>query len=192
VVIILLAGLPFKQAAALALLSLPALAAIVIKKPYRLKRLLSFADPWADPSGDGYHIIQSLYALGPGHLFGVGLGRSRQKLYYLPFPHNDFIFAVIGEELGFVGATAVLLLFFVLVWRGIKIALTAPDTFGSLLAAGITTMLALQVLINIGMVTGSLPVTGINLPFISAGGSSVFFNLFSMGILLNISRHCHR
>ncbi len=192
VVIILLAGLPFKQAAALALLSLPALAAIVIKKPYRLKRLLSFADPWADPSGDGYHIIQSLYALGPGHLFGVGLGRSRQKLYYLPFPHNDFIFAVIGEELGFVGATAVLLLFFVLVWRGIKIALTAPDTFGSLLAAGITTMLALQVLINIGMVTGSLPVTGINLPFISAGGSSVFFNLFSLGILLNISRHCHR
>ncbi len=192
VVIILLAGLPFKQAVALALLSLPALAAIVIKKPYRLKRLLSFADPWADPSGDGYHIIQSLYALGPGHLFGVGLGRSRQKLYYLPFPHNDFIFAVIGEELGFVGATAVLLLFFVLVWRGIKIALTAPDTFGSLLAAGITTMLALQVLINIGMVTGSLPVTGINLPFISAGGSSVFFNLFSLGILLNISRHCHR
>lgn len=192
VVIILLAGLPFKHAAALALVSLPALVAIVIKKPYRLKRLLSFADPWADPSGEGYHIIQSLYALGPGNLFGVGLGRSRQKLYYLPFPHNDFIFAVIGEELGFVGATAVLLLFFVLVWRGLKISLTAPDTFGSLLAAGITAMLALQVLINIGMVTGSLPVTGINLPFISAGGSSVFFNLFSLGILLNISRHCHR
>ena len=148
--------------------------------------------PWADPSGTGYHIIQSLYALGPGHIFGVGLGRSRQKLYYLPFPHNDFIFAVIGEELGFVGATAVLLLFFVLMWRGLKISLTAPDTFGSLLAAGITAMLALQVLINIGMVTGSLPVTGINLPFISAGGSSVFFNLLSLGILLNISRHCHR
>ena len=122
----------------------------------------------------------------------MGLGRSRQKLYYLPFPHNDFIFAVIGEELGFVGATAVLLLFFILVWRGLKISLTAPDTFGSLLAAGITAMLALQVLINIGMVTGSLPVTGINLPLISAGGSSVFFNLFSLGILLNISRHCHQ
>ncbi len=192
VVIILLAGMPFKQAVSLALVALPALVAITIKEPYRLKRLFSFVDPWADPSGSGYHIIQSLYALGPGHLFGVGLGRSRQKLYYLPFPHNDFIFAVIGEELGFVGATVVLLLFFVLMWRGLKISLTAPDTFGSLLAAGITAMLALQVLINIGMVTGSLPVTGINLPFISAGGSSVFFNLFSLGILLNVSRHCHR
>ncbi len=191
-VIVLLAGMPFKQAAALALVSVPALVAITIKEAYRVKRLFSFLDPWADPSGTGYHIIQSLYALGPGHIFGVGLGRSRQKLYYLPFPHNDFIFAVIGEELGFVGATAVLLLFFVLMWRGLKISLTAPDTFGSLLAAGITAMLALQVLINIGMVTGSLPVTGINLPFISAGGSSVFFNLLSLGILLNISRHCHR
>lgn len=190
--IVLLAGMPFKQAVMLAVVSLPALVAITIKEPYRLKRLFSFIDPWADPTKTGYHIIQSLYALGPGHIFGVGLGRSRQKLYYLPFPHNDFIFAVIGEELGFVGATAVLLLFFILVWRGLKISLTAPDTFGSLLAAGITAMLALQVLINIGMVTGSLPVTGINLPLISAGGSSVFFNLFSLGILLNISRHCHQ
>ena len=192
VVIILLAGMPFKHTLMLGLVSLPALVLITISKPYRLMRLFAFRDPWADPSGTGYHIIQSLYALGPGHLFGVGLGRSRQKLYYLPFPHNDFIFAVIGEELGFVGATVVLLLFFVLIWRGLKISLTAPDTFGSLLAAGITAMLALQVLINIGMVTGSLPVTGINLPFISAGGSSVFFNLFSLGILLNVSRHCHR
>lgn len=191
-IIVLLAGMPFKQVVGLALVSVPALVAVTIKKPYRIKRLLSFVDPWADPSGTGYHIIQSLYALGPGHIFGVGLGRSRQKLYYLPFPHNDFIFAVIGEELGFVGATAVLLLFFVLVWRGLKISLTAPDTFGCLLAAGITAMLALQVLINIGMVTGTLPVTGINLPLISAGGSSVFFNLFSLGILLNISRHCHQ
>lgn len=190
--IVILAGMPFKQAVALALVSLPALVAITIKEPYRVKRLFSFLDPWADPSETGYHIIQSLYALGPGHIFGVGLGRSRQKLYYLPFPHNDFIFAVIGEELGFVGATAVLLLFFVLVWRGMKISLTAPDTFGSLLAAGITAMLALQVLVNVGMVTGSMPVTGINLPFISAGGSSVFFNLFSLGILLNISRRCHQ
>ncbi|HOJ83783.1 MAG TPA: putative lipid II flippase FtsW [Bacillota bacterium] len=191
-IIVLLAGMPFKQVVGLALVSVPALVAVTIKKPYRIKRLLSFVDPWADPSGTGYHIIQSLYALGPGHIFGVGLGRSRQKLYYLPFPHNDFIFAVIGEELGFVVATAVLLLFFVLVWRGLKISLTAPDTFGCLLAAGITAMLALQVLINIGMVTGTLPVTGINLPLISAGGSSVFFNLFSLGILLNISRHCHQ
>ncbi len=192
VVIILLAGMPFKHALMLGLVSLPALVLITISKPYRLERLFAFRDPWADPSDTGYHIIQSLYALGPGYLFGVGLGRSRQKLYYLPFPYNDFIFAVIGEELGFVGATVVLLLFFVLMWRGLKISLTAPDTFGSLLAAGITAMLALQVLINIGMVTGSLPVTGINLPLISAGGSSVFFNLVSLGILLNVSRHCQQ
>lgn len=191
-VIVLLAGMPFKQALALGLVSLPALVALTIKEPYRMKRLFSFLDPWADPTRDGYHIIQSLYALGPGHIFGVGLGRSRQKLYYLPFPHNDFIFAVIGEELGFVGTTAVLLLFFVLTWRGLRISLTAPDTFGSLLAAGITAMLVLQVLINIGMVTGSLPVTGINLPLISAGGSSVFLNLISLGVLLNISRHCRK
>jgi cell division protein FtsW len=130
--------------------------------------------------------------LGPGHIFGVGLGRSRQKLYYLPEPHNDFIFAVIGEELGFVGAVVVLLLFFVLIWRGLKIALTAPDTFGSLLAAGITGMIAIQALVNIAVVTGSLPVTGINLPLISAGGSSVVFTLMGVGILLNISRHCRQ
>ncbi len=190
--IVLLAGMPFKQALAIGLVSLPALVVLTIKEPYRVKRLFSFVDPWADPTRDGYHIIQSLYALGPGHIFGVGLGRSRQKLYYLPFPHNDFIFAVIGEELGFIGTTALLLLFFVLTWRGLKISLTAPDTFGSLLAAGITAMLVMQVLINIGMVTGSLPVTGINLPLISAGGSSVFLNLIGLGILLNISRHCRK
>jgi cell division protein FtsW len=189
VVIILLAGMPFKQAVALFALSLPPLVAVTIKEEYRMRRLLSFLDPWADPGGAGYQIIQSLYALGPGHLFGVGLGRSRQKLYYLPEPQNDFIFAVIGEELGFVGAVAVLLLFFVLIWRGLKIAMMAPDTFGSLLAAGITGMIAIQALLNIAVVTGSVPVTGINLPLISAGGSSVFFTLLGIGILLNISRH---
>ncbi|MEW5786087.1 MAG: putative lipid II flippase FtsW [Bacillota bacterium] len=192
VVIILLAGMPFKQAAALFMLSVPPLILVTIQKEYRMERLLSFLDPWADPSDSGYQIIQSLYALGPGHLFGVGLGRSRQKLYYLPEPQNDFIFAVIGEELGFVGATVVLLLFFILIWRGLKIALTAPDTFGSLLAAGITGMVAIQTLVNIAVVTGSIPVTGINLPLISAGGSSVLFTLLGMGILLNISRHCHK
>lgn len=191
-VIILLAGMPFKQAVGLFLLSLPPLIAITIKEEYRMKRLLSFMDPWADPIGSGYQIIQSLFALGPGHIFGVGLGRSRQKLYYLPEPQNDFIFAVIGEELGFVGTVAVLLLFFVFIWRGLKIAIMAPDTFGSLLAAGITSMIAIQALINIAVVTGSVPVTGINLPLISAGGSSVFFTLIGIGILLNISRHCNK
>jgi cell division protein FtsW len=191
-VIILLAGMPLKQAVAISVFSIPPLIAVAFKEEYRRQRLLSFLNPWADPGDTGYQIIQSLYALGPGHIFGVGLGRSRQKLYYLPEPQNDFIFAVIGEELGFIGAVVVLLLFFVLIWRGLKIALTAPDTFGSLLAAGITGMIAIQALVNIAVVTGSVPVTGINLPLISAGGSSVVFTLMGVGILLNISRHCRQ
>lgn len=191
-IIILLAGMPLKHAFTLSLVSVPLLALATIKEEYRIRRLMSFLDPWADPGDSGYQIIQSLYALGPGHIFGVGLGRSRQKLYYLPEPQNDFIFAVIGEELGFVGAVVVLLLFFIFFWRGLKIALMAPDTFGSLLAAGITVMIAVQALVNIAVVTGSIPVTGINLPFISAGGSSVFFTLIGVGILLNISRHAQK
>lgn len=190
--IIVLAGMPFKHTAALFALSLPPLVAVTVAEPYRIQRLLAFLNPWADPGKTGYQIIQSFYALGPGHIFGVGLGRSRQKLYYLPEPQNDFIFAVIGEELGFVGAVAVLLLFFVLIWRGLKIAMMAQDTFGSLLAAGITSMIAIQALVNIAVVTGSIPVTGINLPLISAGGSSIFFSLLGVGILLNISRHCNK
>ncbi|NLZ28061.1 MAG: putative lipid II flippase FtsW [Firmicutes bacterium] len=190
--VIFLAGMPFKQMAALAGLSIPAILYLIFSAPYRLKRLTSFLDPWADPLEDGYHIIQSLYALGPGGIFGVGLGRSRQKLYYLPEPYNDFIFAIIGEELGFVGATVVILLFFILVWRGMKVALSSPDLFGGLLAAGITFMIGAQALINIGVVTGSLPVTGLNLPLISAGGSSLFFNLCGIGILLNISRYANQ
>ncbi len=191
-IIILLAGMPLKHALILSMVSLPLLALATIKEEYRIRRLMSFINPWADPGDSGYQIIQSLYALGPGHIFGVGLGRSRQKLYYLPEPQNDFIFAVIGEELGFVGAVVVLLLFFIFIWRGLKIALMAPDTFGSLLAAGITVMIAVQALVNIAVVTGSVPVTGINLPFISAGGSSVFFTLIGVGILLNISRHAQK
>ena len=161
----------------------------MVSKPYRMRRLLSFRDPWADPLNTGYQIIQSLYALGPGGLFGVGLGRSRQKFFYLPEPHSDFIFAIIGEELGFIGAASVLMLFFLLLWRGFKVALMAPDLFGSLLATGITAMIGLQALMNIGVVTGSIPVTGINLPLISAGGSSLLFTMCSIGVLLNISKH---
>lgn len=189
VLLIFIGGTPLKHLAGLAAGALPLVFYFMINEPYRLKRLTSFLNPWADPLSSGYQVIQSLYALGPGGIFGVGLGRSRQKLYYLPEPHNDFIFAVIGEELGFVGTVAVLLLFFILLWRGLKIALMAPDSFGSLLAAGITAMIGIQVLINIGVVTGSLPVTGLNLPLVSAGGSSLFFNLCGLGILLNISRN---
>jgi cell division protein FtsW len=154
-----------------------------------MQRLFTFFDPWADPTGSGYQIIQSLYALGSGYIFGSGLGQGRQKLFYLPEPHNDFIFAVIGEELGFIGAMSILLFYLLIIWRGYQIAIKAPDLFSSLLAAGLTFIFGLQVLINIAVVTASMPVTGINLPLISAGGSSVFFTLISIGILLSISRY---
>ncbi|MBS4030023.1 MAG: stage V sporulation protein E [Clostridiales bacterium] len=188
-VIIFVAGMPLQQIFLLGLSVTPLLGYLMVSKPYRMRRLLSFRDPWADPLNTGYQIIQSLYALGPGGLFGVGLGRSRQKFFYLPEPHSDFIFAIIGEELGFIGAASVLLLFFLLLWRGFKVALMAPDLFGSLLATGITAMIGLQALMNIGVVTGSIPVTGINLPLISAGGSSLLFTMCSIGVLLNISKH---
>lgn len=187
--VIVFAGMPFYQMFGLGLVSVPPLAYFTFKEEYRVQRIFTFVDPWADSSGSGYQIIQSLYALGPGHIFGAGLGRSKQKLFYLPEPHNDFIFAVIGEELGFIGAASVLLLYLVLIWRGFLIAQRAPDLFGSLLAGGITFVIAVQVVINVGVVTGSIPVTGINLPLISAGGSSVFFTLIGLGILLNISKY---
>ncbi len=155
---------------------------------YRLLRVQTFLDPWSDPRGTGYHIIQSLFALGSGGLTGVGPGNSRQKFLYLPEPGTDFIFAIIGEEFGLLGAIFVLFLFALLAYRGTVIALTAPDTFGTLLAAGITVMITLQALINIGAVTSLIPVTGITLPFISYGGSSLIISLSAIGILLNISR----
>lgn len=161
---------------------------LVAMAPYRIQRVVSFLDPWKDPLNNGYQIIQSLLALGSGGVLGLGLGNSRQKFSYLPEPQTDFIFSIIGEELGFLGCLSLLLLFGILVWRGIKTAIYAPDTFGSLLAAGITGMIAVQVLINIGVVTGSIPATGITLPFISYGGSSLTLMLSGIGILLNISR----
>lgn len=155
---------------------------------YRKKRILAFLNPWADPLGSGYHIIQSLMALGSGGIFGVGLGHSRQKFYYLPEPNTDFIFAVIGEELGFIGTGLIVLLFIGLAWRGFQIALKCEDLFGSLLAVGLTCMIVLQAMINIAVVSGAMPVTGITLPFISYGGSSLCIMLSAVGILLNISR----
>lgn len=159
---------------------------------YRLKRLTSFMDPFQDPLGDGYQVIQSLLALGSGGLFGVGLGKSIQKTLYLPEPQNDFIFAIIGEELGYIGCLALIACYIVLIWRGIHIALNAPDMFGTLLASGISIMLALQVSMNIAVVTSSMPPTGITLPFISYGGNALMLFMGCMGILLNISRHSTR
>ncbi len=174
------------------LLAIPVLAALVIAiilEPYRMDRILAFIDPWKYKLGEGYQIIQSLYAIGSGGLFGLGLGQSRQKFLYIPEPHNDFIFSIICEELGFIGAITVLILFLILIWRGIKIALNAPDAFGSLLATGFTSLIAVQVLINVAVVTASMPVTGMPLPFFSAGGSSLLFIMAGMGIVLNISRY---
>ncbi|MEK3721849.1 stage V sporulation protein E [Paenibacillus sp. FSL H8-0034] len=162
---------------------------LIIAAPYRLQRITAFLDPWADPLGAGYQAIQSLYAIGPGGFVGLGLGMSRQKYSYLPEPQTDFIFSIIAEELGFIGGGCVLILFLLLLWRGMRTAITAPDMFGSLLATGIVGMIAVQVIINIGVVIGMFPVTGITLPLISAGGSSLTLMLTSIGILLNISRY---
>ncbi len=162
--------------------------AAIAAAPYRMRRILAFLDPWADPSGKGYQTIQALLALGPGGLFGLGLGQSKQKFLYLPENHTDFIFAMIGEELGFVGATLVVMLFFLLVWRGYKVAMSAPDAFTGFLAVGLTSMVAIQAMINMGVVSGVLPVTGITLPFLSYGGTSLVFTMLGVGVLLNISR----
>lgn len=160
----------------------------IIFEPYRMARFTSFLNPWADPKGSGYQLIQSLLALGSGGIWGMGLGRSRQKCYYIPEPHTDFIFSIIGEELGLIGCTIIVALFVVLVWRGIVVAIKAKDTYGTLLATGITSVIAVQAIINIAVVTGAMPVTGVPLPFISYGGSSLVINMVAMGILLNISR----
>ncbi|HOB20728.1 MAG TPA: FtsW/RodA/SpoVE family cell cycle protein, partial [Candidatus Atribacteria bacterium] len=163
--------------------------ALMFSAGYRLKRFLGFLDPWADPLETGFQIIQSLYALGSGGLFGLGIAQSRQKLLYLPYPETDFIFAIIGEELGFVGGLIIILLFITLIWRGIRVAITAPDMFGTMLSAGIIIMITVQVVINIAVVTNSMPPTGLPLPFISYGGSSLAMLLTSIGVLLNISKY---
>ena len=145
----------------------PAMIFAIVKEPYRLKRVITFLNPWKDATGDGWQVIQSLYAIGSGGLFGAGLGESKQKFLYIPEPHNDFIFSILGEELGFIGCAVVLILFAIFIWRGILIAMRAPDMFGSLIAVGITTLVAIQVIINVAVVTSSMPATGMPLPFFS-------------------------
>lgn len=156
----------------------------------RWSRITTFLNPWADPTDSGYQIIQALLAFGSGGLFGVGLGASRQKYFYLPERHTDMIYAVLGEELGFIGAVLVLLLFFAFAWRGYRIAIQAPDRFTSLLAAGVTSLITLQAAMNIAVVTASIPSTGIPLPFLSYGGTSLLITLSGVGILLGVSRYC--
>ena len=146
---------------------IPAIAFLIIKEPYRLQRVITFLDPWQDATDTGWQVIQSLYAIGSGGLFGAGLGESKQKFLYIPEPHNDFIFSILGEELGFIGCAVVLILFAIFIWRGILIAMRAPDMFGSLVAVGITALVAIQVIINVAVVTSSMPATGMPLPFFS-------------------------
>lgn len=155
---------------------------------YRISRLTSFMDPFSDPQDSGHQVVQSLYAFGHGGVTGAGFGQGIQKLHYLPEAHNDFIFAIIGEELGFIGSSLFILVFIFFIWRGILIAVRCPDMFGMLSGVGIMVMFAFQAFINIGGVTGTIPLTGVTLPFISAGGSSMMVSLVSMGIILSISR----
>ena len=185
------AGLNYRYLVGTVLAMAPAIYLVLMSADYRRRRLLAFWDPWADPQGDGFQIIQSLLAVGSGGVFGRGLMSGVQKLYYLPEPHTDFIYAVIGEELGLIGATTVLICFCVIAWRGVRIALRAQDAFGSFLALGLTAMIAVQALVNISVVLGLMPTKGIPLPFVSAGGSSLLVNLIGMGSLLNVSQHAH-
>ena len=158
------------------------------KFAHALKRITTFINPWEDKLGAGWQVTQSLYAIGSGGVFGLGLGQSKQKYLYLPEPQNDFIFSVMAEELGFVGCLFVIILFAILIWRGILAAMKAPDMFGSLLAVGITSLIGIQAIINIAVVTSSMPATGMPLPFFSYGGTALFILLCEVGILLNVSR----
>ena len=167
-IIMIVAGCKFKHFLLTGLgLGLPGLAVLIAIEPYRLQRFLTFLNPWADATNTGWQVIQSLYAIGSGGLFGVGLGDSKQKYLYIPEPHNDFIFSILAEEIGFVGCTIVLILFAVFIWRGVLIAMKAPDMFGSLVAIGITSLVAIQAIINVAVVTSSMPATGMPLPFFS-------------------------
>ncbi len=188
-VMVFAAGISYRYLIGATLLALPALYVILMQADYRRRRLLTFMDPWADPLGDGFQIIQSLIAVGTGGVFGKGLMQGVQKLFYLPEPFTDFIFAVIAEETGLLGGSLVVLCFCVIAWRGLRTAMRAPDSFGAFLALGITMMLVLQAFVNISVVLGLMPTKGIPLPLVSNGGSSMLINLLGIGVLLNISQH---
>ena len=188
-VMVFSAGINYHYVVGLVLAGVPALYFVIAASEYRRRRVMAFLDPWADPLGDGWQMIQSMIAVGTGGVFGRGLMGGVQKLFYLPEPHNDFIYSVIGEELGLIGTSLVLACFCVITWRGLRTAVRAPDRFGAFLAIGLTTMVAFQAFFNISVVLGLLPTKGIPLPFVSAGGSSLLINLIGMGILLNVSQH---
>jgi cell division protein FtsW len=188
-VMIFAAGVNYRYIVGFGLASLPALYVLLMSSGYRRRRVEAFLDPWSDPLGNGYQMVQSMIAVSTGGLFGRGLMGGVQKLFYVPEPYNDFIYAVISEELGLAGATVVLVCFCVITWRGLRTALRAPDRFGAFLAIGLTTMVAFQAFFNVSVVLGLLPTKGIPLPFVSYGGSSLLINLAGMGMLLNVSQH---
>jgi len=191
-VLVLIGGMRLKHLTVCGVPMLAVVPMLIIMEPYRMKRLMAFLDPWASPQGEGFQLIQSLYALGNGGLFGVGLFNSRQKYSFLPFSESDFIFSIIGEELGFVGAMLLVLAFGALVWYGYRVAMRAKDRFGCYLAVGISTIIAVQVLLNIAVVTGAVPPTGLPLPFISAGSTSLLVFMSAVGVVLNVDRQSRK
>jgi cell division protein FtsW len=182
------AGFHWTHLSVLILSAVPVLLYAMLAKPYRRKRILAFFHPWEDPRGVGFQIIQSFLALGSGGIFGVGLGRSQQKLFFLPESHTDFIFSIIGEELGFLGAASVVILFLVFIFAGMVIVFRAKSRFSQLLGLGLVSLIALEAVINIGVSIGALPTKGLSLPFISYGGSALLANMAALGLLINLSR----
>ena len=188
-VMLFVAGMNMKFVYTMIALGIAAFAGLVISAPYRLDRVTSFLDPFKDPLGSGYQVIQSLYAIGSGGLFGLGLGKSKQKYFYIPEPQNDFIFAIIGEELGLIGCIVVMMLFLILVYRCIRIALKCSDIFSCMVVIGIGAQIGIQAALNIAVATSSMPAAGVALPFISMGGTSLTILMGAVGIVLNISKH---
>jgi len=187
-IIIFLGGARLVHLCSVFLASIPFLYFLIFSVPYRRVRIMAFLNPWLDPKGSGFQIIQSQIALGSGGIFGVGLGQGKQKLFYLPAAHTDFIFSIIGEEIGLIGTLGIVGLFSILIWQGIKIARNAADSFGYFLGLGITSMIALKAFINMGVSCGLIPTKGLPLPFISYGGSSLLFDMLGIALLLNIAR----
>ncbi len=187
-VLLFVGGIGWRYIVPLVVAGTGAMALAIWLEPYRIKRVVSYLDPWADPTGSGFQVVQSFLAFGSGGIGGLGLGEGRQKLFYLPEAHTDFIFSVIGEELGLLGAVLIVVLFCLFAWRGLVISREAVTPFGRYLALGLTMMVVLQALINMGVTVGVLPNKGLPLPFISYGGSSLLLNLFAVGVLINISK----
>jgi cell division protein FtsW len=189
VVLLFIAGLPLKYFAVLFVIGALGIVGLVISAPYRLRRIFAYLDPWSDPLGAGFQIIQSLYAIAPGGLFGVGFNNSVQKYFYLPEPQTDFIFAIVLEELGFIGGFIILFIYGAFIFTCLKISFNQDELFGKFLGLGLTSIIFIQFFINISVVLGIMPVTGVTLPFLSYGGSSLMVTLFSVGIILNISKN---